>query len=119
VDPDVLEAEHESESNSRSAASAVPPAQSSCALSKAGCTKDLSSLDLANAAIVTATTVVRAAKGEDWTKAFRTGGPDEYQLYQQAKRRHEAEAQARAAADVKRKAEAEEREAHAATSDSD
>lgn len=118
VDLDVMEAQHEAESNSRSATSAIPPAQSSCALSKAGCTKDLSSLDLANAAIVIATTIVRAGKGEDWAKAFRTG-PDEYQAYQQAKRRREAEAQARAAAEVQQKAEAEERKAHAATPGSD
>jgi hypothetical protein len=84
-----------------------------------GCTKDLSSLDLANVAVVVGTTAIRAARGDDWTKAFRTGGPDQYQLYRQARRRREAEAEERAAAEVKRKAEAQEREAHAAKPDSD
>jgi hypothetical protein len=79
-----------------------------------GCTKDLSSLDLANVAVVVGTTAIRAARGDDWTKAFRTGGPDQYQLYQQAKRRRDAEAEQQAAAEAKRKAEEEEREVHAA-----
>jgi hypothetical protein len=81
-----------------------------------GCTKDLSSLDLANVAVFIGTTAVRAAKGDDWAKVFRTGGPD---LYQQARRRREAEAEERASGEVKRKAEAQQREAHAAKPDSD
>jgi hypothetical protein len=84
-----------------------------CSGSPSGCTKDLRSLDLANVAIVAATTAVRAAKGDDWAKVFRAGGPDQYQLYQEAKQRREAAAANRAAAEAKRKAEAQEREAHA------
>lgn len=84
-----------------------------------GCTKDLGSLDLANVAIVVGTTVVRAAKRDDWTKVFRPGGQNEYQLYQQANRQREAEAEERAAAEVKRKAEAQERDAHATKSESE
>lgn len=84
-----------------------------------GCTKDLRSLDLANVGLVAATTAIRAARGEDWAKAFRPGGPDEYQLYQQAKRRDEAKAEERAAAEARRKAEAQERQAAAAKPGSD
>jgi len=119
LDPSVMEAGREAESNSRSATSATPSAQAACSAAPMGCTKDLRSLDLANVAIVLGTAAVSAAKGDDWTKAFRPGGPDEYQLYQQAKRRREAEAAERAAAEVKRKAEAHEREAHAAEPESD
>lgn len=118
LDPSVMDAGREAESNSRSATSATPSAQAVCSVSPTGCTKDLRSLDLANVAIVVGTTAVRAAKGDDWTKVFRRGGPDEYQLYQQAKRRRGAEAEERAAAEMKRKAEAQEREAHAANSES-
>jgi hypothetical protein len=113
LDPSVMETGREVESNSRSATSAMPTAQAACSASPMGCTKDLRSLDLANVAVVIGTTVARAAKGDDWAKVFRPGGPGEYQLYQQAKRRREAEAEERAAAEVKRKAEAQEREAHA------
>lgn len=119
LDPSVMEAGREAESNGRSATSAMPSAQAACSASPMGCTKDLRSLDLANVAVVIGTTVVRAAKGDDWAKVFRTGGPDQYQLYQQARRRREAEAEERASAEVKRKAEAQEREAHAAKPDSD
>jgi hypothetical protein len=76
--------------------------------------KDLKSLDLANLAVVVGTAAVRAAKGEDWAKVFRPGGPDEYQLYQQAKQRRDIAAEARAAAGAKRKAEAQDQDAHAA-----
>jgi hypothetical protein len=55
--------------------------------------------------MVVGTAAVRAAKGEDWAKVFRPGGPDEYQLYREAKQRREAAAEKRAAAEVKRKAE--------------
>lgn len=119
LDPSVMEAGRQAESNSRSATSATPSAQAVCSASPTGCTKDLRSLDLANVALVVGTTAVRAAKGDDWTKVFRPGGPDEYQLYQQAKRRREAEAGERAAAEVKRKAEANERGAHATKSESE
>jgi hypothetical protein len=114
LDPSVMEAGRKAESNSRSATSAMPSAQAACSASPMGCTKDLSSLDLANVAVVVGTTAIRAARGDDWTKAFRTGGPDQYQLYRQAKRRRDAEAEQQAAAEAKRKAEEEEREVHAA-----
>jgi hypothetical protein len=109
-----MKAGEEVKNNSRSATSAVPAAQAACSSSPMGCTKNLGSLDLANVAIVAGTAAVRAAKGEDWAKVFRPGGPDEYQLYQQAKLRREAEAEERAAAEVKRKAEEQEQDAHRA-----
>jgi hypothetical protein len=114
LDPSVMEAGEKVKNNSRSATSAVPAAQAACSSSPMGCTKDLGSLDLANVAIVVGTAAVRAAKGEDWAKVFRPGGPDEYQLYQQAKLRREAEAEERAAAEVKRKAEGQKQNAHRA-----
>ena len=119
LDPSVMEGGREAESNSRSATSAMPSAQAVCSASPMGCAKDLRSIDLANVAVVVGTTAVRAARGDDWTKIFRPGGPDEYQLYQQSKRRREAEAGGRAAAEVKRNAEAQERKAHAAKSESE
>ena len=112
LDPNVMESGRRAESNSRSATSAVPTAQAVCLSSPIGCTKDLSSLDLANVAFVVGTAAVRAAQGRDSTQAFRAAGPDEYQLYQQAKQRRAAEADQRAAAEVKRKAEDQERDAH-------
>jgi hypothetical protein len=112
LDPSVMKAREEVKSNRRSATSATPAAQAACSSSPMGCTKDLESLDLANVAVVVGTAAVRAAKGEDWAKVFRPGGPDEYQLYQHAKQRGEAEAEERAAAEVKRKAEKQERDAH-------
>ena len=119
LDPSVVEGKQQEDSNSRSATSAVPSAQAACSASKIGCTKDLRSLDLANVGLVAATTAIRAARGEDWTRVFKPGGPDEYELYRQAKRRHEAEAEESAAAEVKRNAEAQERHAHAARPDPD
>jgi hypothetical protein len=62
-----------------------------------GCGTGLGGLDLANAAIVIGTAAIKAAKGEDWTKDFKTGSSDEYQLYLQAKQRREAQAEERAA----------------------
>jgi hypothetical protein len=112
LDPSVMKAGEDVKSNRRSATSAAPAAQAACSSSPMGCTKDLRSLDLANVAIVVGTTAVRAAKGKDWAKVFRPGGPDEYQLYQQANLRREAEAEERAAAEAKRKAEEQEQDAH-------
>jgi hypothetical protein len=114
LDPSVMKAREEVKSNRRSATSATPAAQAACSSSPMGCTKDLKSLDLANLAVVVGTAAVRAAKGEDWAKVFRPGGPDEYQLYQQAKQRRDIAAEARAAAGAKRKAEAQDQDAHAA-----
>ena len=90
IDPSVMGAQREAENASRSASAAVPAAQASCSASPSGCGSGLEGLDLLNVAVVLGTMAVRAAKGDDWTKAFKTGGPDEYQLYQQAKRRREA-----------------------------
>ena len=111
-----MEAGHAAEANSRSASTSAPPAQAACATA-AVCGKGLESVDWPNVAIVVGTTVAKAAKGEDWASIFRPGGPDEYQLYRQAKRRREAEAGDRAAAAVKREAEEQERRAHAANDD--
>lgn len=109
-DPSIMEAGREAESNSRSATSATPAAQAVCSSAPLGCTKDFSNLDLANVAVVVGTAAVKAAKGDDWTKVLRPGGPNEYQLYRQGMRRREAEADERAAAEEKRKAKAQERE---------
>ena len=114
VDPNVMESGRQAETNSRSATSAVPTAQAACLSSPIGCTKDLSSLDLANVAFVLGIAAVRAAQGRDWSRAFRPAGPDEYQLYQQVKQKRAAEADERAATQVKRQAEDQERKAHAA-----
>lgn len=103
-----MEANQEVVTNSRSASSAVPAAQAACATE---CGKGFESLDWANVAIVVGTMGVRAAKGQDWTKAFKTGGSGEYQLYQQAKQRREARNAERAAAAVKMEAEKADREA--------
>lgn len=109
LDPDVMDANRQVETNNRSATSAIPPAQASCSASPMHCPMGLESLDVANVAIVAATIAVKAAKGEDWKSAFKPGGPDEYQLYQQAKRRREAKAMDRLAADARSKARAAER----------
>jgi hypothetical protein len=51
---------------------------------------------------VVATTAVKAAEGEDWTKVLKPGGSDEYQLYLQAKQERKArEQEARDAAAIK------------------
>jgi hypothetical protein len=113
VDPAVNEAGRQLEAKSRSATVATPPAQAICATQPEGCGNSLASLDLLNVAIVAATAGVRAATGKDWTKAFKTGGPDEYQLYQEAKRRREAEDAERAAARFRAKARGAEPEAAA------
>lgn len=101
LDPNVVDAEREAKDSSRSATAPMPPAQAACSSQPAGCGRGLEGLDLANAAIVIGTAAIRAAKGEDWTKPFKIGSSDEYQLYLQAKQRREAleeEARAKAAA---------------------
>ena len=90
IDPTVMEAQQQAEAASRSANAIVPTAQASCSASPSGCGTGLEGLDLLNVAVVVGTMAVRAAKGDDWTKAFKTGGPDEYQLYKEAKQRREA-----------------------------
>ena len=112
LDPSVMEAGNKAQINSRSASTPAPAAQAAC-VSANVCGKGLESIDWANVAVVAATTAVRAAKGEDWTRVFKSGGPDEYQLYRQAQQRRLSEAQERAAAEVKRRAEEEERQVHA------
>ena len=116
VDPDVMQANREVQTNERSATSATPPAQAVCSRQPVrpppGCGEGLGSLDLVNVAIVVGTTAVRAAKGEDWKGIFRPGGADEYQLYQQAKRERDARDAERAAAAVRAKAREAEREAN-------
>jgi hypothetical protein len=99
LDPSVMDAKRQAESGGASDGVAMPPAQVSCSAAPMGCGKGLAGLDLANAAMVLGTAAVRAAKGEDWAKAFR--GPDEYQLYLQAKwqrEKREKEERARAIA---------------------
>jgi len=115
LDPAVNEASRQVEANSRSAIAAVPPAQAICAAQPSGCGNGLASLDLMNVAIVVGTAGVRAATGEDWTKAFKTGGPDEYRLYQEAKQMREAQDAERAAARLRAKAREAERERAAAS----
>jgi hypothetical protein len=100
LDPSIVDAERQGERIDRSATSAMPAAQASCAASPMGCGKGLESLDVANVALVVGKAAVRAAKGKDWASALRTGGPDEYQLYLQAKRQREAREEEQAAAAV-------------------
>ncbi|HEY1213608.1 MAG TPA: hypothetical protein VGE93_08250 [Bryobacteraceae bacterium] len=113
VDPNVMDASRHVQANERSATSAVPAAQALCARPPVGppppCGQGLGSLDLANVAIVVGTTAVRAAKGEDWKSIFRPSGPDEYQLYKEAKRRREAADTERAAARLRMEAREAER----------
>lgn len=110
LDPDVMEAKRQVESSSRSTSPEAPTAEAACSLQPMGCGKSLDSLDLANVAIVLGTTAIRAAKGEEWSKTFKTGGPDEYQQYQQAKQRREARDAGLAAARLRRIARQEERQ---------
>jgi hypothetical protein len=105
LDPVVMEASRKAEANNRSAIAPMPPAQAVCARAPSGCGAGLEGLDLANVAIVAGTMAVRAADGKDWTSPLRPGGPDEYELYKQARRRRQAEETERAAARVKRRAE--------------
>lgn len=102
IDTDVVDARRQAEQNARSATATTPAAQANCSQSPQGCGTGLAGLDLANVALVVATTAVKAAKGEDWTKVLKPGGPDEYQLYLEAKREREArEHEARDAAAIK------------------
>ena len=98
LDPDVMLAAHAAAADKASGKARVPTAQKSCSATPTGCGRDLAGLDLLNVAVVVGTMAVKAAKGEDWTKAFKVGGPDEYQFYVQAKRRREAHDAERAAA---------------------
>jgi hypothetical protein len=101
LNPSVMDAERRAEQSARSATSAPPAAQASCAASPMGCGTGLEGLDLANVAVVVGAMAVKAAKGEDWKKAFRQG-PDEYQLYLQARHQRDArEAERAEAAAVK------------------
>jgi len=104
LDPNVMDAGRQERRNARSATSATPTAQAVCSDQPITCGVSPASLDLANISIVAATAAVRAAKGQDWTRALKTGGPDEYTLYQEAKRRRAAEDDERAAAQVRMKA---------------
>jgi hypothetical protein len=90
LDPDVSDAQRKGEKANRRASTARPTAQASCSTLPQGCGTGLAGLDLANVAIVLGTMAVQAVKGEDWKKSLRTGGPDEYQLYLQAKQEREA-----------------------------
>ncbi len=114
LDSGVVEAGRHAESNSRSATVSMPAAQAACAQSPGGCGIGLESLDLGNVAIVAVKGAVQAAEGNDWTRPFKPGGPNEYELYKQAKQRREAEAIEAAALRMKRRAEQAEREASAA-----
>ena len=93
IDTDVVDARRQTDQNARSATATMPAAQANCAATPQGCGTGLAGLDLANVALVVATTAVKAAKGEDWTKVLKPGGPDEYQLYLQAKQEREAREQ--------------------------
>lgn len=102
-----MDAEQGAVANARSATTATPAAQAACEATPRGCGTGLESLDLLNVAVVVGTVAVKAAKGEDWSKVFKTGGPDEYQLYLQArKQREKREAQRRLAAAIKARKEA-------------
>ena len=102
IDTDVVDARRAAEQNARSVIATMPAAQANCSQSPRGCGTGLAGLDLANVALVVATTAVKAAKGEDWATVLKPGGPDEYQLYLQAKQEREAhEQQARDQAAIK------------------
>lgn len=90
LDADVVDAQRKAERASQSTSAIQPTAQASCSALPQGCGTGLAGLDLANVALVVGTMAVQAAKGEDWKKALRTGGPDEYRLYLQAKHEREA-----------------------------
>jgi len=102
LEPDIVNAQRQAEQAQRSATATMPAAQASCSASPQGCGTGLAGLDLANVAIVVATSAVKAARGEDWTKVLKPGGPDEYQLYLKAKKERETrEQEARDAAAIK------------------
>lgn len=114
IDPSVIDAGRQAEAINRSMTSPAPAAQAVCSSQPMGCGRSPASLDLANVALVAVTTAIRAAKGEDWTRGLKPGGPDEYQLYREAKARREVEDTRRAAASARRKAQEAEREARSA-----
>lgn len=116
LDPNVIEAKREMETNSRSANAEVPAAQLICSVQPMGCGKGMESLDLANVAIVLGTTAIRAVKGEDWTKKLVPGRQGEYQLYKQAEQRRKAQDAERAAARLRMIAR--EEEAHSSSAHS-
>jgi hypothetical protein len=114
LDPSVMEASREVEQTNRSLSSPTPAAQAVCSSQTMGCGKGIESLDLANVALVVGTAALKAAKGESWQAAIKPGAADEYQLYRQAKRRHEALEEQRAAAKVRIEAKEAERKAASA-----
>ena len=102
LDSDVVDAQRAAQAASQSATVRRPTAQASCASLPQGCGAGLEGLDLLNVAVVAATTAVKAVSGDDWKKVLKPGGPDEYQLYLEAKRDREArEQEARDAAAVR------------------
>jgi hypothetical protein len=106
LDSNVMDARREAESRSRNATAALPLAQAVCSAAPSGCGNGLEGLDLVNVAFVAGTMAVKAAKGKDWTGALGTGGPDEYQLYLQAKREREQHEADRAAGQLRAAARA-------------
>ena len=117
LDSDVLDAGREAERVNRSISAPVPVAQASCSALPSGCGTGLEGLDLLNVAIVVGKTVVTAAKGEDWTKVLKTGGPDEYELYLAAKQQRLAREDEQATAEAVAKVKAEVAEAKAKEAD--
>lgn len=104
LDPDVQAAATQATGASSGTTPALPPAQALCASQRTGCGRGLAGLDLANVALVTTETAVRAARGEDWTSVFKNSAADEYQLYLAAKKEREARQAQRAAEAAKLRA---------------
>ena len=91
IDPAVMDGAQGAADSSASATAAMPVAQATCAGQPSGCSLRIDSLDLANVAIVVGAMGLRALRGEDWARALKTGGTDEYQLYLQARQRRETQ----------------------------
>jgi hypothetical protein len=102
-DSSVLDAAGAEKRARESATSSTAQAQSICGTQPMGCAEGPAALDLANVARVVGTAAVQAAEGKDWKQPFEAG-PDEYQLYVQAKRRNAAAEAQRAAQAAKARA---------------
>lgn len=90
LDPDVMQAKKQAKDHSGGPRKAETFADNKCAsVGPQGCTGG--GVNLLAAAITAVTMATKAAKGENVGKMFVTDPqPDEYQLYQQAKREREA-----------------------------
>jgi hypothetical protein len=90
LDPDVMQAKKQAKDRTRGPKKAESFADNSCAsVGPRGCGGG--GVDVLSAAVAAVTMATKAAKGENVGKMFVTDPqPDEYQLYEQAKREREA-----------------------------